>query len=426
MKRIFVTCMVLIASICVQAEDQGLVAPLEQSDDWTALFDGETLQGWEGSTDGYRAEDSMLVCTQVGGNLYTTKTYSDFVMAFQFKLSPGANNGLGIRTPRQGDPAYVGMELQILDNPAEKFADLQPYQYHASIYGIVPAKREHLKPTGEWNTQYVICVGPMIKVILNGELIVDADLRETKPIDGREHPGMHREEGHLAFCGHGSRVEFRDLRIRDFAEDAAPSVDGFTALFNGENLDGWQGLVGDPRKRKDMTPEQLAETQEVADANMHAHWSVNDEMLVFDGKGQNLCTATDYGDFELFVDWKIPAGADSGIYLRGSPQLQIWDPANESQWVHGAEQGSGALWNNKKAGARPLVKADRPIGEWNTFFVRIIGERVTVELNGLRILDRVIMENYWERDQPIYPSGPIELQSHGSPLYFRNLFIRSL
>jgi hypothetical protein len=430
MNRYLLTAVTFLFATWARASDQGLVATLEQSDGWAPLFNGQNLDGWEGSLDGYQAEDGRLVCTKVGGNLYTSETYSDFVMAFQFKLSPGANNGLGVRTPRQGNPAYVGMELQILDNPAEIYADLRPYQYHGSIYGVVAAERGHLKPTGEWNTQYVICVGPMIKVVLNGALIVDADLREDRPVDSREHPGLQRREGHLAFCGHGSRVEFRDLRIRDFAGDAAPSFGedqpppGFTALFNGHDLSGWQGLVGDPEQRFNMSSNERAEAQTKADATMRAHWSVSDGALVFDGKGQNLCTAQDYGDFELFVDWKIPAGADSGIYLRGSPQLQIWDPANESQWAHGAQLGSGALWNNRNAGARPLVKADRPIREWNTFFVRMIGERVTVELNGLRVLDRVIMENYWERDQPIYPTGPIELQSHGSPLYFRNLYIR--
>lgn len=409
-----------------------LVAMLEQSDGWDPLFDGQSLQGWEGNLEGYRAEDGAMVCTVQGGNLHTTRSFSDFALAFQFKLSPGANNGLGVRTPREGNPAYAGMELQILDDDAPRFAGLKPWQFHGSIYGVVPTVRGHLKPAGEWNTQYVICVGPHVLVILNGTTIVDADLREVEPVDGQKHPGLARRDGHLAFCGHGARVEFKDLRVRDFAADAAPRLDGdqtppgFTPLFNGKDLAGWQGLVSDPRGRRDMAPEQLAEAQAKADAMMRTHWSVQDGALVFDGKGQSLCTDRDYGDFELFVDWKIPPGADSGIYLRGSPQIQLWDPSHQAQWPHGAQYGSGALWNNKQAGHRPLVKADRPTGEWNTLFIRMVGERVTAELNGLRVLDRVIMENYWERDRPIYPEGPIELQNHGSPLYFRNLLIREL
>lgn len=409
-----------------------ILAMLDQSDGWEELFDGTTLAGWEGDLDGYRAEDGILVCTERGGNLYTSRTFSDFALAFRFKLTPGANNGLGIRTPREGNPAYDGMELQILDDDAPQYAGLRPYQYHGSVYGIAPARRGHLKPAGEWNTQVVICVGPFVKVMLNGETITDVDLRGVSPMDGSDHPGMARESGHLVLFGHQAHVEFADIRVRDFAADA-PSVRpgagppaGFAALFNGRDLFGWQGLVRDPGARARMAPETLRAEQEQADRKMREHWSARDGMLVFDGAGDNLCTAEDFGDFELWVDWRIPAGADSGIYLRGSPQVQIWDPAHEPQWPQGAEQGSGALWNNRLAGFRPLVLADRPIGEWNTFFIRMVGERVSVELNGWRVLDRVVMENYWDRDRPIYETGPIELQSHGSPLYFRNVYVRRL
>ena len=409
-----------------------LIDMLEQSDGWEALFDGQSLAGWEGDVDGYAARDGVLICTERGGSLYTSRTYSDFALAFRFKLTPGANNGLGIRSPREGNPAYAGMELQILDDAAPQYASLQPYQYHGSVYGIAPARRGSLKPAGEWNTQYVICVGPFVRVLLNGEIITDVDLRALTPIDGSEHPGMHRADGHLVIFGHQAHVEFADLRIRDFAADAGPrSSDaeppaGFVSLFNGRDLAGWKGLVRDPPARARMSAEQLQAEQEAADRRMREHWSVEDGVLVFDGGGDSLCTAKDYGDFELLIDWRIPAGADSGVYLRGSPQIQIWDPGHQPQWAHGAAQGSGALWNNRSAGSRPLVRADRPIGEWNTFFVRMVGERVTVELNGLRVLDRVVMENYWERDRPIYPAGPIELQNHGSALYFRRLFLRPL
>lgn len=409
-----------------------LLAMLDQSDGWESLFDGTSLAGWEGDLDGYEASDGVLVCTEKGGSLYTSETYRDFAFQFRFKLTPGANNGLGIRSPREGNPAYVGIELQILDNDAPVYANLQPYQYHGSAYGISPARRGFLKPAGEWNTQTVICVGPWVRVILNGEMITDVNMAEASPMDGHQHPGMVREAGHLVLFGHQTRVEFADLRIRDFSADG-PSArprwgvpEGFTGLFNGRDLSGWKGLVKNPPTRAAMSPDELKAAQEAADERMHAHWSVENGVLVFDGQGDNLCTAGDYGDFELWLDWRIPAGADSGVYVRGSPQIQIWDPAHEPQWQHGAAQGSGALWNNRSAGSRPLVRADRPIGEWNTFFVRMVGERMTVELNGLRVLDRVVMENYWERDRPIYPAGSIELQNHGSPLYFRNLYVRPL
>ncbi|MBN2376927.1 MAG: DUF1080 domain-containing protein [Sedimentisphaerales bacterium] len=195
--------------------------------------------------------------------------------------------------------------------------------------------------------------------------------------------------------------------------------EGFVALFNGKDLTGWKGLVADPPKRAKMTAEQLAQAQAKADEVMREHWKVVDGVLVFDGHGSHLCTVKDYENFEMLVDWKIEAGGDSGIYLRGSPQVQIWDPA---QWP----QGSGGLYNNQKNPSNPLLKADNPIGQWNHFRIIMIGQRVTVFLNDQLVVDDVIMENYWERDKPIYPVAQIELQSHGSTLNFRNVFIREL
>jgi len=198
---------------------------------------------------------------------------------------------------------------------------------------------------------------------------------------------------------------------------------GFVALFNGKDLTHWKGLVGDPKTRQNMSRQELADAQAKADEAMRAHWKVVEGVLCFDGKGHSLCTAKEYGDFELLVDWKIESGGDSGIYLRGSPQVQIWDPANRGV---GAEVGSGGLYNNKDGPSKPLKLADKPIGQWNTFRIIMIGELVTVYLNGVLVVDNVVMENYWERDKPIYPIGQIELQSHNSPLYFRNIFIRQI
>ena len=195
--------------------------------------------------------------------------------------------------------------------------------------------------------------------------------------------------------------------------------EGFVPLFNGRDLSGWKGLVGDPVSRAKMTLEELNKAQAEADSSMHEHWTVVDGILFFDGKGKSLCTAKDYGDFELLVDWKIEKHGDSGIYLRGSPQVQIWDP---EQWP----EGSGGLYNNEKGPNKPLKCVDNPIEEWNTFRIKMTGERVTVYLNGVLVVYDVVMENYWERDKPIYRSGQIELQSHNSPLYFRNIRIKEL
>lgn len=192
--------------------------------------------------------------------------------------------------------------------------------------------------------------------------------------------------------------------------------DGARPIFNGHNLDGWKGLVGNPVSRSKMTPEELAEAQAKADERMREHWSVVDGILVFDGGGDSLVTARDYENFELWVDWKIKPRGDSGIYLRGSPQVQIWDD----------KIGSGGLYNNQRNLSKPLVAADNPVGEWNSFHIVMHGERVTVWLNGQLVVDDVPLENYWDRSIPIYPSGPIELQNHGNTLYFRNIYIREL
>jgi HEAT repeat protein len=201
--------------------------------------------------------------------------------------------------------------------------------------------------------------------------------------------------------------------------EAQLKQEGFVPLFNGKDLSGWKGLVKDPPSRAKMTSDELKEAQLAADEDMRAHWKVVNGILVFDGKGHSLCTARDYKDFEMFVDWKIEKEGDSGIYLRGSPQVQIWDPA---QWP----EGSGGLYNNKKGPSKPLKLADNPIGEWNTFRIKMVGEQVTVYLNNVLVVDNVIMENYWERDKPIYPTGQIELQAHSTTLYFRNINIREI
>jgi len=193
------------------------IREIPREEGFVSLFNGKDLTGWVGDTKGYIVQDSTIVC-KPGGNLYTEKEYSDFVFKFEFKLTPGANNGLGIRAPLTGDAAYKAMELQILDDTADKYKNLKPYQYHGSIYGVVPVIRGHQTPVGQWNTQKVIAKGNHIKVILNGKTVVDADIKkasENGTMDGREHPGLLNEKGHIGFLGHGSVVEFRNIEIRE-------------------------------------------------------------------------------------------------------------------------------------------------------------------------------------------------------------------
>jgi hypothetical protein len=198
---------------------------------------------------------------------------------------------------------------------------------------------------------------------------------------------------------------------------------GFMALFNGRDLAGWKGLVASPPQRAKMSDAELAAAQKKADQQMRDHWRVEDGVLIYDGKGASLCTAKDYGDFELLLDWKILDKGDSGIYLRGSPQVQIWDPQVS---IPEKGIGSGGLFNNQKHPSRPSETADKPVGEWNSFRIRMVGDKVSVWLNGKLVVDNVVLENYWERDKPIYAAGQIELQHHGNTLYFRNIYLKEL
>jgi HEAT repeat protein len=199
----------------------------EKKEGYKVLFDGTNMFNWTGNTVDYAIDSVGNLAINPkpgkgsGGNLYTKEEFSDFVFRFEFKLTPGANNGLGIRAPLTGDAAYTGMELQILDSEHPKYKDLHEYQYHGSIYGTAAAKRGFLKPTGEWNYEEVIVKGPKIKVILNGKTILDADItdaRKNGTPDKKEHPGLLRDSGHIAFLGHGDVLQFRNIRIKDLSK----------------------------------------------------------------------------------------------------------------------------------------------------------------------------------------------------------------
>jgi hypothetical protein len=196
-----------------------VLSDLEKQQGFKQLFDGTHLDNWVGNKAGYLLQDGSIMVNPKsagGGNLYTKEQYSDFEYRFEFQLTPGANNGLGIRAPLEGDAAYVGMELQILDNDADIYKNLKPYQYHGSIYGVVPARRGFLRPNGEWNEEVVLVKGTRVKVILNGETITDADIKEASingTMDHNEHPGLKRTSGHIGFLGHGDVVRFRNIRI---------------------------------------------------------------------------------------------------------------------------------------------------------------------------------------------------------------------
>ena len=215
MPRAVPLCLALLLPLTCLAQEEG----------FTSLFDGKTLDGWQGGKDGYEVKEGAIVSLPKGsGNLFTDKEYSDFHLKFEFKLTPGANNGIGLRIPlaepgKRLDPAYAGMEIQVLDDGDERYkGKIKEYQHHGSVYGVVAAKPGHQKPVGEWNSEEIILQGKHIKVILNGETIVDADLEKAstpQTVDGREHPGLKRDKGHICFAGHGAEVWFRNLRIKE-------------------------------------------------------------------------------------------------------------------------------------------------------------------------------------------------------------------
>ena len=463
-------------------EDEGFVS----------LFNGKDLTGWVGATSTYGVETikvkmrgtnqekefKVLACQPEkakqadgkegsGGNLCTAKQYENFILRFEFCMPENGNNGLGIRmTDINQNAAYDGMcELQLLDDGGSRYYDaaakadkLKPYQYTASVYGVVPAKRDnynqtqgkaknyalggsYLKKAGEWNFEEVRVAGSRIQVLLNGILVTDADLSKFKgdgdTPDGKKHPGIHNKKGHIGWLGHGHRVMWRNIRIKELPADACldkvcpclnREIPGFTRLFDGKTLANWKGVTrverfDNPLVRQKATPAKRAEIQKIADKQMTDHWTVRNGALFFDGLegGYSLATIKDYKDFEMFVDWRIlSVQGDSGLYLRGAPQVQIWDAHN--QW----DIGSGGLYNNKKNADKALCVADNLPGDWNRFHIKMVGEKVTVWLNGKLVVDNTTLENYWDRNQSIFPVEQVELQCHGDPLEFRNIYIRDL
>jgi len=210
MLRLFVSAVLSCLAVAGQTGERGFVQ----------LFDG-TLNGWklvDGKGPGYVVENGVLVCpADGGGNLFTEKEYADFVLRFEFRLTPGGNNGIGIRAPLDGRASYLGMEIQILDDEHEKYrGQIKATQYHGSIYDVAPAEHGFKKPTGEWNAEEITADRRHIKVVLNGHTIMDTNLDDVKdPETLKRHPGLQRKSGHIGFLGHGTRVEFRKVRIQE-------------------------------------------------------------------------------------------------------------------------------------------------------------------------------------------------------------------
>lgn len=392
------------------------------------LFNGKDLNGWKG--EGYEVKDGTIVCTPQGKNLMTEETFTAFVLDFEFKLPPGGNNGLGIHYPGTGDGAYTGMELQILDNTDPKYAGLKDYQFHGSLYTLAPAKKEGLKPVGEWNHERVTVAGSNVTVSLNGTLILTANLDELSA-SHPDHQGVKRRAGHIAFLGHGDAVAFRNIQIAEYppaANTERAKAEGYQPLFNGENLDGWVH----------------GQTQE---------WKAINGMIKHTGrtgKPSDLWTEKKYGDFTMTFDWRwsgrgpmrnqpivMPDGSnkvgadgkpelaeieelDSGIYMRGNDrsQVNLWNWSVGSGEVYGYRTNS-AMSAEVKAGVTPKSKADRPLGEWNRTTITMKGDRLTVNVNGKEVITNAQLPD-------VPTTGAIGLQHHGAAIDFANMWIKEL
>lgn len=387
------------------------------------LFNGKDLAGWKG--EGYVVEDGAIVCTPEGRNLTTNRIFANYALDFEFKLPPAGNNGIGIHFPGTGDPAYTGMEVQVLDDSAEKYKDLKPYQFHGSLYTLAAAKKAPLKPVGEWNSERILVNGDKVQVVVNGEVVTDASLSELNE-KFPQHEGAKRRSGHIALCGHGDRVAFRNIRISEFpppANEEGAKKAGFQKIFTGNSLAGWKIAEGSK------------------------NWIALNGILIHTGKPgetKDLWSEKEYGDFTLVFDWRWSAPGpvmkrpvigpdgketgeqievqelDSGVYLRGSSksQVNLWNWPCGSGEVYGYRT-DGSQPAEVIAGVTPKKNADKPIGEWNRMMITMKGELLTVTLNG-----EVVIE---EARLPGVPAkGPIALQHHGAAIDFANIWIKEL
>lgn len=353
----------------------------------------QALLGWNGLE---VADELYAICKDASASSYFDRALSKYVQLASSGTLTGENRRI-----------FLTNALAISKTDAQKNEILKQIGQTGSYLGMLLA--------GKYLDQAAVqqsAAGAVMNIALNNKAYTGKNVETllNKVISVLNNPD----------------AEYQKEAIRKHLNEM-PKEEGFVSIYNAKDLTGWQGIVENPIARDNMKPAELAKKQTKADEVAKAHWIPEGEILMFDGVGgDNLCTVKKYGDFEMYVDWNLdPAGpeADAGIYLRGTPQVQIWDIARVNV---GAQVGSGGLYNNQKNPSIPLKVADNKLGEWNTFYIKMVGDRVTVVLNGELVVDNVMLENYWDRSLPIFLEEQIELQAHGSKVYYRNIYVKEL
>ncbi len=442
-----VKCRALFRDVEIMNLD-GKLAPAESGkevQEFVSLFNGKDLNGWMGpAIAGYSVENGNLVCLpKTRAPLLTKQEYDDFTLQFEFKLTPGANNGIGLRTPPTGNPAYDGLEVQILDDSSPRYRQISPESYHGSLYGVAAAKRGHLKPVGQWNSQEIVCEGNRLKVTLNGNTILDTTLDQTGNVitpDGKAHPGLKRRRGHIALMGHKSRVEFRNLRIREGRQTAS---------------------LG-PNHTKETTSEwvDLFDGQALQRGNhTRPRWQFADGVITATaGKGISVLKRNrEFGDYELQLDYRLVNGSRGSVVLHDAlkstgPRRSyvrvnlVDDQAKFPRRKGPAKQLTGAARNGGIPGITspsrdvsfPVAEKDgKPAGKWNRMVIRTEGLHVTVTLNDQQIVDCQIDEtasfkklmkssraNRFAAVKRV--TGSVSLEAKDKTIEFRNVKIREL
>jgi hypothetical protein len=344
------------------------LSPEEEREGFMPLFNGKNLDDWEiiGDKEAWQVKDGLIVCTGQGGGWLKTKwEFDDFIFRVEWRIKKGGNSGVFFRAKPVNDPWVQGFEVQILDDGGQ----IGPTNCGA-IYGVLPPKVNPVK-SGEWNTYEIRAIGDRVQVYFNGVLVHDVDLSKVPALANRP------KRGYIGLQNHGDYVEFRNPRIKEI---------GFEWLFNGKDLSAWK-------------------------TEGAGEWVIQpDGVLHYTGKGTHLWTRKSFRNFVLRVEWRIEKGGDSGIYLRGDAagraQVNIWENP----------MGSGQIWGYNIS---PKKRMDAPTGEWNYMEILMVGNKVSVWLNGEWVIEDAELPGVAEE-------GPIALQHHGTPLWFRNIRIKVL